>query len=210
MPAGYSFRPRLWVLALAALGCAAFVVLGVWQSGRAQQKRELGAALDKRRVALNGAFLPEYTVFLDNKVRQHRAGYEVVTPLRVDGASVLVNRGWIEAPPRRDNLPAVRTPAGTVRVEGIEHPGFPKILTLRGEEKGKVRQTIDLAKFAAETGLNLRPVVLEQHSSLDDGLSRDWPRPDAGIEKHESYALQWYSFAALALTLGVVFSFKRK
>src|SRR6185503_8045149 len=98
MPAGYSFRPRIWALALAAAGCAAFVALGNWQSGRAQEKRDLGAALDKRRVVLNGTFLPEYTVFLDNKVRQHRAGYEVVTPLRVDGASVLVNRGWIEAP----------------------------------------------------------------------------------------------------------------
>jgi surfeit locus 1 family protein len=39
---------------------------------------------------------------------------------------------------------------------------------------------------------------------------REWPRPDAGIEKHESYALQWYSLAALALILGVVFSFRKK
>ena len=34
MPAGYSFRPRLWAWALAALGCAAFVSLGNWQARR--------------------------------------------------------------------------------------------------------------------------------------------------------------------------------
>jgi cytochrome oxidase assembly protein ShyY1 len=40
-------------------------------------------------------------------------------------------------------------------------------------------------------------------------LRREWPRPDLGIEKHESYSLQWYSFAALAIVLAVVFSFRR-
>jgi cytochrome oxidase assembly protein ShyY1 len=52
-------------------------------------------------------------------------------------------------------------------------------------------------------------VVIEQHSPAPDGLTRDWPRPDAGIEKHESYALQWYSLAALAVVLFVALSFRR-
>jgi cytochrome oxidase assembly protein ShyY1 len=43
--------------------------------------------------------------------------------------------------------------------------------------------------------------VIEQHSGLDDGLVRDWSRPDAGVEKHESYALQWYSLAVLSIVL---------
>ena len=42
-----------------------------------------------------------------------------------------------------------------------------------------------------------------------DGLLREWPRPDAGIERHESYALQWYSLAALAVILAAVLSFRR-
>jgi cytochrome oxidase assembly protein ShyY1 len=32
---------------------------------------------------------------------------------------------------------------------------------------------------------------------------------DAGIEKHESYSLQWYSFAVLAFALFVALSFRR-
>ena len=67
-----------------------------------------------------------------------------------------------------------------------------------------MRQNLDSRQFAAETGLRLRPIVLEQHSPApEDGLLREWPRPDAGIEKHESYSLQWYSLAALAIVLFV-------
>ena len=118
MPRGYSFRPRLWALALAAAACAAGIALGNWQARRADEKRALAAHV--QRIAVVGEFLPERTVLLDNKVRNHRAGYEVVAPLRLaDGIHVLVNRGWIEAPPRRDQLPEVLTPPGRVRVEGV-------------------------------------------------------------------------------------------
>src|SRR4029453_6691902 len=96
---GYSFRPRGWALAAAALACAAFVSLGQWQSHRAAEKRALGAALDQaakaapieltpdtdppppvhQRISAHGRFVAERTVLLDNKLRRGRPGYEVVT-----------------------------------------------------------------------------------------------------------------------------------
>ena len=72
-----------------------------------------------------------------------------------------------------------------------------------------MRQNVDLGAFAADTGLALQPIVIEQRSDSGDGLLREWPRPDAGIERHEGYALQWYSLAALAVVLAVVLSFRR-
>ncbi|MGH8739762.1 MAG: SURF1 family cytochrome oxidase biogenesis protein, partial [Burkholderiales bacterium] len=45
MLSGYSFRPRLWAVALAAAACAAGIALGNWQAGRAEEKRALGARL---------------------------------------------------------------------------------------------------------------------------------------------------------------------
>jgi surfeit locus 1 family protein len=209
MASGYSFRPRAWALALTVAACAAFVALGNWQGRRAEEKRALGAQLEKQRVALTGEFRPEYTVLLDNRIRNHRVGYEVVTPLRVDGEHVLVVRGWLEAGKTRDALPQVRTPAGSVRVEGIALEKLPRMMQLQDDPKSKVRQSLDLGEFAAQTGLQLRPMFLEQHSPADDGLLRDWPRPDAGVEKHESYSLQWYSFAALAAALFIVLSLRR-
>jgi surfeit locus 1 family protein len=209
MASGYSFRPRGWALALAACACAAFIALGNWQARRAEEKRSAAAELESKRLSLRGVFLPELTVLLDNKVRNHRAGYEVITPLRLDGEHVLVNRGWIAAGRTREALPEVRTPPDEVRVEGIKLERLPRVLHMEKAESTKVRQSMDISEFAAQTGLRLKPFFLEQHSPADDGLLRDWPRADAGVEKHESYSLQWYSFAALAVILLVVLSFRR-
>lgn len=209
MAAGYSFRPRAWAAALAALGCAAFVALGHWQAGRAQEKRAL--AQNAQKVVVTGEFLPQHTVLLDNKLRHGRAGYEVITPLRLTNSKdhLLVNRGWVAAMPRRDELPQFGTPAGEVRIEGIALQRLPQALSLGKPQKGSVRQNLDIAQFAAETGLALRPSVVQQHAGPQDGLARDWPAADAGVLKHESYSLQWYSFAVLAIVLFIVLSFRR-
>ena len=162
-----------------------------------------------QRVAANGRFVAEHTVFLDNKLRRGRAGYEVVTPLRLDGTHVLVNRGWVATGRSRDSLPEVPVPGGVVRVEGLALAHLPRVLAAGAPSGGKVRQNLEVEAFAGETGLRLLPIVIEQHSPAEDGLVREWPRPDAGIDKHESYAFQWYSLAALALILLVVLSVRR-
>jgi surfeit locus 1 family protein len=209
MIAGYSFRPRVWALALAAAGCAAFVALGNWQARRADDKRALAEHV--QRIVVHGEFLPERAVLLDNKVRGGRPGYEVVTPLRLaDGIHILVNRGWIAAPPRREQLPEVTTPKGRVRVEGVMLPRLAQPLKLAEPSKGAVRQSVDLKEFATETGLALQAFVIEQHSDAPDGLARDWPPPDAGVQKHQAYSFQWYSLAVLAAALGLGFSFRRR
>jgi len=80
-------------------------------------------------------------------------------------------------------LPLVPAPAGEVRVEGLGLARLAHALEIGPAPTGKVRQNVDLDAFEQETGLRLQPVVIEQHSPAPDGLTRDWPRPDAGIEK---------------------------
>ena len=216
---------------MTAAACVAFVLLGNWQARRAEAKRALGAELERalksppadlstvivagslihKRVLARGRFVAERTVLLDNKLRRGRPGYEVVTPLALAGSEwhVLVNRGWIAAPASRETLPDVRTPSGELTVVGIALERLPHALQPGAAPTGKLRQNLDIGAFAAETGLRLQPLVIEQHSDTGDGLSREWPRPDFGIERHESYALQWYLFAGLAIVLLAVLSIRR-
>lgn len=230
MLSGYSFRPRGWALALAGAACAAGIALGNWQAERAAEKRvraaQLAQAMDNppqeistnqvsqealvsRRVVASGRFVDEHTVYLDNKLRRGRPGYEVVTPLRLNGMHVLVNRGWVAAGRTRDMLPDVPVPAGTMRIEGLALAHLPRALSAGPAAPGKVRQNVELEAFSRETGLRLQPIVIQQHSPTDDGLLREWPQPDHGVEKHESYALQWYALAALAVALLIVMSIRR-
>ena len=161
-------------------------------------------------VAVDGEFLPRHTIYLDNKTRRGQAGYEIVTPLKLRGSSshVLVNRGWIDAGKTREVLPEVRTPPGELRIEGIALDRLPRPMQLE-QEKSRVRQNVDIAAYATETGLQLEPRVIEQHSDSGDGLARDWAPHDAGAEKNQAYALQWYSLAALAVVLALVLSFRK-
>jgi surfeit locus 1 family protein len=202
------FRPRLWTFLLAAAACAAGIALGNWQWQRAEEKRAAAAA--QKRVALAGTFLAEHTVFLDNKLHRGRPGYHVVQPLRTAaGEHVLVNRGWIAAGPSRGVLPQVPTPAGEVRIEGIALAHFPRVLEAGTGREGRVWQNVEIAEFAAWSGLALAPYVVLQHSALEDGLAREWPAPDEGADKNRAYALQWYSLAGLAVVLFFALGFRR-
>lgn len=201
-------RPRVWALVLAAAACAAGIALGNWQWHRAEEKRAAAAA--QQRVALRGTFVAEHTVFLDNKLHRGRVGYHVVQPLRTAaGEHVLVNRGWIAAGPARGVLPLVSTPAGEVGVEGVALERFPRVLQAGAGREGRVWQNIEIAAFAAWSGLALAPHVVLQDSALEDGLVRDWPAPDAGADKHRAYALQWYALALLAPILFLVLGLRR-
>jgi surfeit locus 1 family protein len=230
---GLRFRPRKWAFALALTASVVMISLGNWQARRAQEKRDLAARVERaglelpmavpggalppetlalRRLLAKGEFLPQFTVLLDNKVYRGRPGYYVVTPLRVAGTSmhVLVNRGWIAAGQRREDLPEVATPAGEVLVEGLGQARAPRVLAA-GEipPAGKVWQNLTFEHYAKWSGLALQPVFLEQHSSLPDGLVRDWPRADFGVDKHTGYATQWYLFATVAILIFIVLSFER-
>ena len=167
------------------------------------------AELVGKRIAARGHFVGAHTVYLDNKLRRGRPGYEVVTPLRLDGTHVLVNRGWVQAGRTRDMLPDISTPQGEVRVEGLALARVARALDAGIHAPGKVRQNLEIEAFGKQTGLALLPLVIEQHSAAPDGLLREWPRPDLGVEKHQSYALQWYSLAALSVVLFIGVSFRR-
>jgi len=230
--AGREFSPG-WVPSLAAVAFIALTIaLGNWQTRRAEEKLEAGRMLDeaargpvlqvpparvdaagfgRRRVAALGTFVARDTFFLDNKVMHGAVGYDVVTPLKLEsgGMHVLVNRGWIAAG-ERSRVPEVLTPEGVQTIEGAAVVPSARFLELAPEaDSGSLRQNLVLAREEKRLGLSLQPFVIEQTSDARDGLVRAWERPDTGVDRHRSYALQWYSFAALAAVLYVALGFKR-
>jgi len=224
---------------MAACACALAVALGQWQSGRAVERRaalarlesaarapaiELrreeafdAAALARKRIAVRGEFVPRYTVLLDHRLHRGRPGYHVVQPLRLAGSDhhVIVLRGWLAAPPNRLLRPALATPPGEVRIEGIALRQLPQFLEPASAQPCTpgpelcVWQNLQVEKFAAWSGIAVAPLILEQANALEDGLNRSWERVEAGHLKNEMYALQWYSLAALSVVLFLVLSFRR-
>lgn len=223
---------RFWVLTVATWAMVALTFsLGRWQLGRAEYKQQLaeqmrqrmqGPALGNlellktddlapdvhRRVQLQGRWVPERTVYLDNRPMQGRPGFWVYTPLRLDGSSrvILVQRGWIARDfAERTRLAPVDTPAGPVEVQGRLALSPGKLYAFEGEDRGRIRQNLDLADYRLETGLDLLGAVAIQTGPASEGLQRQWDAPDLGLDKHRGYAFQWFGLCALLVGLYVWF-----
>lgn len=213
------FKPRLPTSLAAAAGIAATIALGLWQLDRAHQKEAMAARLELlarepalalsadevkahdvlwRRVTVRGRFEPRYAVFLDNQVRRGVAGYHVLMPLAIEGGKrhVLVNRGWIAATADRGRLPSVTTPGERVEVTGLAVVPSGRFLELSSRvAEGPIWQNLTLERYREAMPIALQPIVIEQTSTLDDNLVREWSPPDFGVNTHYAYAFQWFALA---------------
>lgn len=211
--------------------------LGWWQLDRAAQKTALQAARDaqarlpalsaadlarepaaaeaqwQRRAVVEGTWLAEATVYLDNRPMQGRVGFIVVTPLLLDdGQAVLVQRGWL---PRhsaeRTRIAPYATAAGRVAVMGHIAPSVSRLYQLGAAASGPIRQNLEVADYAREIRLALLPLVVVEDDAgpVSDGLSRQWPPPASDVAKHHGYAFQWFGLSALAASLYVWFQLIR-
>ena len=157
-------------------------------------------------VRVRGVFEHGRTIWLDNRSLEGRAGFFVVTPLRVQGTQqrILVNRGWAPRDPGdRTRLPPIGRPEGEVEIEGMAVAGVPRVFQFGKGDTGLIRQNLDLDEASGELGVPVARFVLQQISSLDDSLDRNWVAPSFGVDRHRGYAFQWFSLAAL-LAVGVV------
>ncbi len=230
----WQFAPTLWPTLAALFFFVLTLWLGNWQGDRAASKRALQARYDAaerdaaihvggtllardsvlyRKLEVRGVFDDAHTILLDNRVYNGVAGYHILTPLKIEGSqlALLVNRGWVAAGRSRAQLPHVPPPRGIVAIEGIAIDPHSRYVELaHAAPQGRVWQNLDLARYVAQTQLNLQPLLLLQTTPLVDGLQRSWPRPDAGADMHVSYAFQWYSLAATLLALWLVLNVGRQ
>jgi surfeit locus 1 family protein len=101
-------------------------------------------------------------------------------------------------------VPVIATPPGDVRIDGRVAPWPSHWIDIGHGAGGPVRQNLELAPFAAEAGLALRPVTVIEDATGDnarDGLRRDWPVPDIGVATNYGYAVQWFAMSVVFLAL---------
>jgi surfeit locus 1 family protein len=229
---GFSFRPGLVTTIAAAAFIALTVWLGRWQVDRGDEKAARQALLESRmheapvrltgavpsaepllyrHVTARGEYLADRQIFIDNQVHDGRAGFHVITPLALSGgAAVLVNRGWIARDARYPQAPEVAVPPGAVEVHGLATLPPARYLELSADTvAGSVWQNLSIERYREHTGLALLPVVVLLDSP-SPGLTAVREKPDAGIAKHQEYALTWFSLAATALALWIVLNLRRR
>jgi cytochrome oxidase assembly protein ShyY1 len=221
----FLLRPR-WLagLALVIVVVVSFVQLGFWQLRRLDERHAyerlvasrladppapvadaLSAgpgAVAFRRVTATGTFDPAHEVVLYGRSQDGQTGNHVLTPLRLDdGSAIAVDRGWVPLAEASPPISVAAPPPGEVRVNGVL---FPSEVTDSGEGAAPERTfaKVDLPRLAAQVPYPLAPVYLLEGGQAppQDGLPRIAPLPDpAASPPHLSYAIQWFSFAAIAV-----------
>jgi surfeit locus 1 family protein len=63
--------------------------------------------------------------------------------------------------------------------------------------------------MSQEAGLSLRTdLSVVQIGAASEGLLREWPAINLGVEKHYGYAVQWFALTALIVGLFVWFQLR--
>lgn len=213
--------PTLVVLVLLPL----MVFLGFWQLSRGQEKQallqscaerraaqplsvaQLAAVADPafRRVQLRGEFDAGHSVLLDNRMRDGKAGVELLQPFhdQASGQWLLLNRGWLPWPDRR-TPPAFTTPDQPLNINAWVYvaPGetfqlhadpaaaqWPRLLTALHPQA--LWAELERSGFAFELRAEAGPATYETQ----------WPVVAMGPEKHVGYAVQWFAMALALLGL---------
>lgn len=222
-------RPLLLPIVLTLLFAGICTRLGFWQLGRLAERQVWNAQLEDRlrtapvpiatlpsdstlghyrRVHAHGRYEFAGEVALAGRSSQGSPGVHLLTPLRLtDSTLVLVNRGWVYAPDAM-TVDAVRwreRDGDTVTVVGYAETwsGREKTPPATGQ---RIVRALDSAAVARLVGAPIRPYYLVQTSDSAPAAARPvrLGEPVLADGSHKSYAIQWFSFALIALVGGTL------
>ncbi|HEY9050628.1 MAG TPA: SURF1 family protein [Gammaproteobacteria bacterium] len=226
---GLEFKPGLIPTLTTAVFLYLLVSLGLWQLDRAEYKENLESIIDTRfklspvdiqfapesfndrlylPVILRGKYDVTHHIYLDNRVVNHIAGFDIYTPLILEnGKAILVNRGWLKQGRTRQNLPEFATDSEFRTFTGIlalpPSPGL--ILSSQVNDLKKwpaIMQYIDIKHIESALSYSIDPMILILDSNDASSFHQEPIKFNTNSTKHTAYAIQWF---ALAVTLSIIY-----
>jgi surfeit locus 1 family protein len=222
---------RKWILSVLAISFAiVFILLGFWQVRRLSERQKANdllaarrlapiaeldslprdtAAAHFRRVHIKGSYDYPQEIIYTLRGRNGSPGVNILTPLLRNGkdTAVLVNRGWVYSADGTNVDAGPWQEAGALDGHGIVET-FPTQGPFAPPSAARPRsfRRLDrsaLAKVLPYPIANYY-VVLTDSASAPNAPPRVEQMPlDEG--PHRNYAIQWFSFAAIAIGGLVIF-----
>ena len=227
------FRPGLVPTLVVLLLLPVLIGLGVWQLGRAEQKRALLAVYAEREVAaplsgelllnetdpayrrvqLRGHFDGEHSLLADSRMRDGHAGVELLQPFFDEPSQRwwLVNRGWLAWPDRRVPV-AFETPQQTLNLTAWVYIAPGASFLLRADAPDGAWPRLLNSIEPAHLWQQLARDGYAHELRLEPGVASlrvDWPVVALGPEKHLGYAVQWFALATALIALYLYFGWHR-
>jgi surfeit locus 1 family protein len=207
---------------LALVAAVVFARLGIWQLARFREKVRRNASIAAqqlepaaplasvprdtagahyRKATISGRFDYDHEVVLGARTHQGSPGVDLVTPLRIAGSdtAILVNRGWVYSPDGATVDHARWRERDTATITGYIEVYAPDAGVTKVAREPQLVRRLSRTELAPRLRFPLAPYYLVATGDSADGAHparRELPALDEG--PHRSYALQWFSFMAIA------------
>jgi surfeit locus 1 family protein len=167
--------------------------------------------MEYRSVIVSGEYDFEHEIAIKNIVRYSRLGYYLLTPLKISGSEqvALINRGWVPADQYTAATRGFFEEDGFVELEGIirvssELPDVGGLAdpTLTPGERRNEWFNINIPEITKQMPYELLPVYVQQGpgDATPEGMEypiRIQPKLEISEGSHQSYAIQWFTFAVI-------------
>lgn len=210
------------LLILTAVLSLLMLAMGLWQLARAEEKRQLLTEWQQRRdsdislsqasmmaepfgyrLRVEGAYLDESMLFLDNQVQAGRVGYRLIRALPTRYGLLMVDTGWWPADADRRQLPTIATATlptatGSTALSGhLIRPYQPPISLSKFIfiPSHPVVPSLTPALLAEIWGQPVLPWVLKLEPLGTKEAPDSWQPVVMGPERHIGYAVQWWLMA---------------
>ena len=241
----WQFQSSWFLLLCFILLFCVFLSLGQWQFNKAKQRQLLELEIDRlNRLStekpftlseadqhynkvfqglndshghVQGQFLFQKHILLDNRIQNGQAGYEVLGFFDDHddgiGPHLVVNLGWHPfINNQRTPYPSVTLPSKPLTLTGRYHVPPSGLFTLN--DKGLwessshlILPNLDLQYLSQDFQFNLYPFILRYAQSVPEiqlgaPIINKWaPLKEIGIsaDKHLGYAFQWWCFALILI-----------
>ncbi len=209
--------------------------LGFWQLARLSERKALNrelsarattlpvtldrlprdtAAMHFRRVTISGVYDYTHEILITNRTRNGSPGVQLVTPLLVAGSdtAVLVTRGWVYAP---DGMTIDRTrwqEPDTVRGDAFVEMFSRRTGDAQLAHRDRSFRWLDQASVAKVFPYAIAPyhlILISGGASPGPNVPPRLDVPPLDEGPHQSYAIQWFSFAAISI-FGMILFVRRK
>ncbi len=177
--------------------------------------------MEYRQVVVRGVYDHSQEIAIRNQSWGNEWGVHLVTPLIIEGSdrAILVDRGWIPGGAYQTQDWSPFYEPGVVEVRGVlRRPMSKAEMGSRadpplqpGEPPRRTWNFVNIDQIARQTSYPLLPVYVQQAPDPAwSGLPyRSQPKLELSEGPHLSYAIQWFTFAAL-LGVGYPFFIRRQ
>lgn len=166
--------------------------------------------MEYRQVIVRGVYDHSQEIAITNQHWQNQWGAHLVTPLIIEGTNqaILVDRGWIPADDFESGNWSKYAEPGMVEIRGVIRASKQKAdfgsrsdpTPAPGDNGRTSWNFVNIEGISTQVSIPLLPAYIQQSpdTSWEGPPYRSQPKLDLTEGSHQSYAIQWFSFALIA------------